>query len=262
MLNAWRSVQRALLAPAVAVTLAAAAMPVSAADEEPALEIRSAEACAEAVEIDAEAAREGAAHWYRHGGGAEARLCEAAALEALGAHATAATLLTRLAENPNRVLPRDLRGIILADAARLWVSAGRPETALAALDSSARLVAPDAGAHLTGARAAAALGDWDDARDALDRVLADAPDHALARALRAATLRADGEADAALAEARAALAAAPALAEARFEEAAALAELGRTDDAVSAFLDLAADAPDHDLAPLARSNARSLAGLD
>jgi hypothetical protein len=225
-------------------------------------EIRSAAACGPAVAADAEAAREAASHWYRHGGCAEARLCEAAALEALGAHATAAALLTRLAENPNRVLPRHLRGAILADAARLWVAAGRPETARAALASAARLAPPDAAADLTAARAAAALGDWKDARDALDRVLAEEPGHALARALRAATLRAAGEAESALAEARAALAASPDLAEARFEEAAALAELDRTEAAVAAFLDLAADTPDHDLAPLARSNARRLAGLD
>ncbi len=241
---------------AAAATLAITGVPADA------VEIRSADACGPAVAADAEAAREAAAHWYRHGGGAEARLCEAAALEALGAHATAAALLTRLAENPNRVLPRDLRATILADAARLWVSAGRPETARAALASAARLVPPDTAAQLTEARAAAALGDWKDARDALDRILAEDPEHALARALRAATLRAGGEADAALAEARAARAASPDLAEARFEEAAALAELDRTEAAVAAFLDLAADAPDHDLAPLARSNARRLAGLD
>jgi tetratricopeptide (TPR) repeat protein len=239
-----------------AVAAVSAAFPVHA------LEIRSADECGPAVAADPEAAREAAAHWYRHGGGAEARLCEAAALEALGAHATAAALLTRLAENPNRVLPRSLRATILADAARLWVDAGHPEMAQAALASAARLAPPDTAALLTSARAAAALGEWEEAREALDRILAEAPDHALARSLRAATLRAAGETAAALAEARAALEAAPGLAEARFEEAAALAELDETEAAVAAFLDLAADAPDHDLAPLARSNARRLAGLD
>jgi tetratricopeptide (TPR) repeat protein len=240
----------------------AAASAVAFACPADAREIRSAAECGPAVAADAAAAREAAAHWFRHGGGAEARLCEAAALEALGAHATAAALLTRLAENPNRVLPRRLRATILADAARLWLAAGHPETAQAALASSERLAPPDAEVLLTMARAAAALGAWPEARDALDRILAEAPDHALARSLRAATLRAAGETAAALAEARAALEASPGLAEARFEEAAALAELAQTEAAVAAFLDLAADAPDHDLAPLARSNARRLAGLD
>ena len=50
-------------------------------------EIRSADECAAAVAADPAAAREDAAVWLRMGGGVPARLCEASALAALGAHA-------------------------------------------------------------------------------------------------------------------------------------------------------------------------------
>ena len=69
-------------------------------------EIRSAADCTAAVAADPAAAREDAALWQRTGGGVPARLCEAAALSALGANATAARLLTNLAENPNRAISR------------------------------------------------------------------------------------------------------------------------------------------------------------
>ena len=85
------------------LVLALAPLPAAA-------EIRSADACAAAVAADPAAAREEAALWARTGGGVPARLCEAEALAALGAHATAALILTRLAENPNRAMAADLQG--------------------------------------------------------------------------------------------------------------------------------------------------------
>jgi tetratricopeptide (TPR) repeat protein len=228
----------------------------------PGLAISAPEDCAPAVAEDPLAAREAAARWHRLGGGTPARLCEVAALEALGAHATAAALLTRLAENPNRALPRPLRATMLVDAARLWLDAGQPDLARATLSSAERLAPPDAEALVIAARTAAAQDDWSGARAALDRLLADDPGHAPARALRAAALRRGGDPAAALEEARAALDAVPDLPEARFEAAAALAELGRTDAAIAGFLDLAADHPDHALAEAARATVRNLTALD
>ncbi|MBA3324514.1 MAG: hypothetical protein H0T41_04335, partial [Rhodobacteraceae bacterium] len=127
-------------------------------------DIRSAEACAAAVAADPEAAREEASLWTRLGGGAEAALCEALALEAMGAAGAAALLLTRLAENPNRALAPDLRLAILEDAARLWLVAGRPDLARATLDTLDALAPAPPERLMLRARVAAAAGDWAGAR--------------------------------------------------------------------------------------------------
>ena len=123
-------------------------------------EIRSAEDCAAAVAADPAAAREDAALWQRTGGGVPARLCEAAALSALGANATAARLLTNLAENPNRAIGRALRAVIFTDAARQWLDADQPDLAAAALDRADALAAAPPDRQVLRARVAAAAGDW------------------------------------------------------------------------------------------------------
>ena len=86
-----------------------------------AAEIRSAEDCAAAVAADPATAREEAALWARTGGGVPARLCEADALAALGAHGSAALLLTRVAESRNRAMPAPLRAVVFEDAAGVWI---------------------------------------------------------------------------------------------------------------------------------------------
>ena len=134
-----------------------------------AAEIGSAEACKTAVAADPVAAREDAAAWARTGGGIPARLCEAEALAALGAHGTAAVLLTRLAENPNRAMSADLRAVVLGDAAGQWLYAGRPDLARAVLVQADRLMQPDPDRLLLHARAAAAEADWPAAQAALSR---------------------------------------------------------------------------------------------
>src|SRR5690606_33746399 len=123
--------------------------------------------------------------WTRRGGGAEARLCEAAALAAMGATATAARLLTALAANPNRAMGVQSRATALIDAARLWLDAGAPDLASEALDSAARLTPDEREIALVRADIAAAEGDWPAALAALDARLAADPEDAPARALRA-----------------------------------------------------------------------------
>lgn len=222
-------------------------------------EIRSVEACEAVIAADPEAAREEAALWTRAGGGVPARLCEAAALEAMGADATAARLLTGLAENPNRAMPGDLRASVFEDAARLWMQAGRPDIAEAALLSADRVSPADRARDVLRARIAAGQGNWDDAAALLGGVLSEVPADARVRALRAAALRRGGDPAAALAEAERALADAPDLAEALFEAGAALAESGDMAGARDRWLDLIARHPDDALATLAR---RNLARLD
>lgn len=221
-------------------------------------EIGTLEECDAAIAANPDAAREDAAQWVRLGGGAPARLCEAAALEALGAHATAAQLLTGLAENPNRAINPPIRAVILEDAARLWLVAERPDLARAALASAETLTPASPYRLVLRARAEAAEADWPATRETLDALLAADPGHALGHALRAAALRRTGDPQAALAAARRARDIAPALPEAMFEEAAALAETGETEAANALWLDLIAAHPDHALAALAQRNLQGL----
>jgi tetratricopeptide (TPR) repeat protein len=221
-------------------------------------EITSPEECRAAVAADPAAAREDAAAWTRRGGGAEARLCEAAALAAMGATASAARLLTALATNPNRAMSARDRANALIDGARLWIDAGAPDLAAAALDRAEQLAPEDREIALLRAEVAAAEGDWPAALAALDARLAVDPADAPARALRAAALRYAGDPNAARDEADRALGLAPELPEALFEAAAARAELGEDAAAIELWLRLLAAHPEHPLADPARRNLQLL----
>ncbi len=228
------------------------------ADPAAAGEVRTPEACRAAVAANPAAAREEASVWQRMGGGVPARLCEAEALSAMGAHATAARLLTSLAANPNRAMSPGLRAVILSDGAREWLDAGRPDLARESLDEAGRITAPDADRQVLIARVAAAEGDWPAARSALDAALAARPDDALAHALLAAALRNQGDPSAALEQAERARTLAPDLPEALFETGAALAETGQVREATAVWLQLIAAHPDSALAALARANVQRL----
>jgi tetratricopeptide (TPR) repeat protein len=221
-------------------------------------EIRSADDCAAAVARDPAAAREEAAVWSRLGGGVAARLCEAEALAAMGAHATAAQILVGVGTNPNRAMATSLRAVVLADGAGQWLVAGRPDLARAALVEADRLVPPDPERRLLAARAAAAEADWPAVRSNVEALVAERPDDALPHALLAAALRNLGEPAQALAEAERARRLNPELPEALFEAGAALAETGAPDRAAEVWLELIATAPDSPLAALARKNLQRL----
>ena len=221
-------------------------------------EIRSAEDCAAAVAADPAAAREDAALWARTGGGVAARLCEAEALAALGANGTAALLLTRVAENPNRAMTAGLRAVVLGDAAGQWLAAARPDLATEALDEADRIVDPDPRRLVFRARADAASGDWAGARAALDRAIAADPGDAVAHALLAATLRHLGYVPAANRQAEAALLRSPDLPEGLFEAGAAAAELGNAAHARALWQRLIALDPDGTLAGQARAGLQRL----
>ena len=223
-----------------------------------AAEIRSAEDCAAAISADPAAAREAAAVWTRLGGGVPARLCEADALAAMGAHATAARILIAVGANPNRAIPSRVRAVVLADGAGQWLAAGRPDLARATLAEADRLTPPDAARRLLAARAAAAEADWPAAQATLEALVAAEPDNALAHALLAASLRNLGDPGAALGAAETARRLAPGLPEALFEVGAALAETGDSTGAAEAWLALIAAAPDSELAALARTNIQRL----
>lgn len=221
-------------------------------------EIRSAEDCATAVAADPARAREDAAAWSRLGGGVPASLCEANALAAMGAHATAAKLLTELAQNPNRAISAGLRAQILADAARQWMAANQIGLAREVLAQADEVAPASPERQILAARAAAGEADWPAARASLEKALATDPGNALAHALLAAVLRHQGDAEAALAEAQEARRLAPDLPEAMFETGAALAETGAREEAVAAWLALIDAHPESDLAALARANLQRL----
>lgn len=237
--------------------LLALALAPTAAPAAP-MEITRVEDCAPAVAADPSAAREQAAIWYRLGGGTAARLCEAQALEALGADATAAQLLTGLGQNTNRAMLPDLRASVFEDAARLWTRAGRPDLARETLASADRVTAATPDRLLLRARAEAADDAWPAAEATLRALLTQQPDNALALALHAAALRRAGDPAAALTEAQQALTLAPDLPEAMFETAAALAQTGRKPEADALWLRLIETHPDSDLAPLARRNLQNI----
>ena len=230
----------------------ALAMPASAA------EIRSAEECRVAVAADAPAAREAASVWKRLGGGTEAELCEAEALEAMGAFGSAAGILTGLGENARRALPLALRAAVLEDAARLWLADGRPDLAQQGLANLARISAPTPSQLMLAARAEAGLGQWSAAAATLATVIEAEPQNAEAHALRAAALRRGGDPAGAGAEADQALAIRPDLPEGLFEAAAAAAESGDRPQAEAIWTQLIRAHPDH---PLATSARRNLAGV-
>lgn len=221
-------------------------------------EITSADQCDPAIAADPAAAREQAAVWYRLGGGTAARLCEAAALEAMGADTTAAQLLTGVAQNTNRAMGPALRATILEDAGRLWLRADRPELARETLATADRLTPATPQRLILRARAEAAEADWQAAEATLRQALEVEPNDALALALHAAALRQLGDLAAARAEAEHALAVNPDLPEAVFELAAAQAEAGERQQASVLWLQLIEKHPDSDLAALARRNVQAL----
>jgi len=223
-----------------------------------AAEIASPEACTAAVAADPAVAREEAALWARTGGGVPASLCEADALAALGAHGSAALLLTRIAESPNRAMPAELRAIVFGDAAGQWLAAGRPDLAVSAVDRADRITEPDAHRLVLRARAEAAEADWQGAQEALGRAVAADPQDPLAHALLAATLRHLGDPGAATAEADAALRLAPDMPEALFEAGAAAAETGDAARARRLWQRLIALDPDGGLADEARAGLQRL----
>ncbi len=98
--------------------------------------------------------------WKRLGGGTEAELCEAEALEAMGAFGSAARILTGLGENAKRALPLALRAAVLEDAARLWLADGRPDLARQGWPISRGCAAAAPTQLMLAARAEAGLGRW------------------------------------------------------------------------------------------------------
>lgn len=222
-------------------------------------DIGSVAECEAAIASDPQLAREAAGQWARSGGGVPAKVCEAAALEALGAKATAARLLSSVAENPGRAMPRDLRVILFEDSAGLWLEEGQPALAIASLDRADQLAPAGPDRMRLRARAEADAGNWSGATAALDALIAARPGDAEAHALRAASLRREHQFTMALWSAQAALRISPQLPEALLEAGAAAAELEDLPGARDYWMKLIRLHPDHALASSARRNLAAIA---
>ena len=228
-----------LRAACAAAIVAATILITAAAPAHAAAPVRSYKACQDRVASDPHSAREAAAEWLRFGdGGLQARICEATALAALGAHASAAARLDVAA----RGAPPELRGELWALAAEFWLAGGRDKDALAsaeaALEAAAEGAPARAGAlkvrgllRLAEGRNAAAAVDFG---SALSLAPADLRPELLAA--RARARNALGEPRAALADAEAAVTAAPDMAAAWAAKGRAETLLGRADAARESYL--------------------------
>ncbi|MEL6235568.1 MAG: tetratricopeptide repeat protein [Pseudomonadota bacterium] len=216
--------------------------------------------CMQRISQDPQRAREEAAQWLVLGGGAEARACEARALEALGARATAAVILVEVAADWGNGLPAFSRAAMMRDAGRLWLAEGNFVIAEQALTQAISIGLDDADTRVMRAEARGRQGLWTGAISDLDTALASHPDRADLLALRAAARRKSGDTDGALTDAEAALALLPTFPEALFEKGAALAVSGRIPDALAVWFELIRLHPETEMAELARRNMQQLAG--
>lgn len=194
-------------------------------------EIASLADCETRIAAAPTAAREEAARWVALGGGTPARLCEAMALDALGATRTAAVKLTQLGQDTRAAMEPAERAAILANAGHLWLSLGAAALARDTLRTARSL---DPGTTLEPlAEAELALGDWGAAAEVLTALIERAPSETLYR-LRALTFRQQGRLDAAGAD----LARAGDGPDARLERAALLAAQGNRTAAAEILLAL------------------------
>ena len=215
-------------------------------------------ACLVLVHRDAIQASEAATAWAKRGGGAAANHCAALALVERGHYDVAAERLERVAG----ALPRDSRispAELLAQAANVWLLAGKLEQAAKAIDIAAGLAPEDAPILIDQARIRAEGGDYRGALSALDRALALAPMDGDAHAFRAGALRRLDRAGDALEAAGQAVALDPANPSARLERGLARLALG---DVEGARLDLAETVRGFDGTPAAEAARAALAEID
>ncbi|SFH90790.1 tetratricopeptide repeat protein [Albimonas pacifica] len=158
--------------------------------------------CQALVDQDPVAAREVAREWGRQGGGVPAAVCEALALEAQGALATAAARLEDAARRaPEQALPAPARAALYEVAAGFRLRDLQPAEALAAADAGLALDGAGPVLRRLRAEALAALGRGDEALPELDAALEAMPWDLPGLRLRARLRGEAGDAAGALADA-------------------------------------------------------------
>lgn len=203
---------------------------------EPAAAARDPQACLALIDRDATLAAEEARAWAREGGGGPAAICEALAMEALGAFATAALRLEQLAAAEGEGYGPAERAAFYEIAGGWRLQAGQPAAARAALDSGVALDRGGAALRRLRAEALAELGESEAAIADLNVALAAEAGDVDARLLRARLRREAGAPEGALNDAAQAAEAAPERAGAWLEKGAAEAALGRKPEARESLL--------------------------
>lgn len=200
-------------------------------------QVRDPDRCQTLAASDPEAAVEAAREWARFGGGVPAGVCEALALEALGALGTAGRRLEELARQaPEAELAPAERATLLEIAAGFHLRAGRPGPALAAAEAGLALPGASSALNRLKAEALVETGEPQQALVALNAALAARPDDVIGLKLRARLRREAGAAEGALADAAEAVRLAPEDAEAWFQKGAAEAALDRETEARESLL--------------------------
>ncbi len=182
-----------------------------------AAEARRYRACIEQTRGDPETAVEEALSWRDMGGGFPARHCLALAEAALKAYEPAALRLESLARDMQAGNDATMAASVLDQAGNMWVLAGNPRRAEAALARARQLQPRNIRILLDHARMLAALQRYDAAATTLDTVLQLDPSRADALAFRAAARRHLGRLSLAMEDAELALALRPGMAEALLE---------------------------------------------
>jgi tetratricopeptide (TPR) repeat protein len=225
----------------------------------PSGEIRDRATCREAIAVDARFARERAAQWWALGGGAEAKLCAAEALLALGGIVSAAQLLTE-AGVEGRNLPLGDRVGALTLAGELWLSRHQPDLARKSYEAALTVYEHARQARIGLARVSAYQGAYGQAAAELSVLIAgsEKPDSE-ALTLRAAAFRAVGKPELARQDAQKALDVDPKNAIAWFELGAAFIELGDANEAREAFIEAITLDPEGPVRPMAEARLQALA---
>lgn len=161
---------------------------------------REYEACIALTFRDADEALSAAQAWQKRGGGLPAEHCAALALLEAGRLEAAAQRLEAMASRlPPSGGPDPTE--VLAQAANVWLLAGKTERALGAIDLALQGDPLAATLLIDRARILAEMGEYERALEDLDTAAGEAPEDDDLAAFRAAALRRLGRFDAAVAEA-------------------------------------------------------------
>jgi len=171
-------------------------------------ETRRLEACVAKIEIAPADAYEDGLAWTFEGNRPGARQCTALALIALGNIEEGAARLERLATSVDGG-SMEQRAVYFAQAGNAWLQIGAAEAAAVAFSEALKLMPATPELLLDRASAYMLIDQWAEAKEDLDRLLADAPEDGLAHQMRAEVFLNLGDYDAAMRDVQAAMAADP-----------------------------------------------------
>ncbi len=208
--------------------------------------------CLTLLSSDPAGAADYAADWSKRNGGDAAAQCAALAEVALGDPEAGAVALDALSREV--LLPEQRRAVLADQASQAWLSAARPDRALAASTLAVSLEPGDPSLLTDRARAALAAGRVDGAVADLSAVLASHPGQAEALVVRATAYRKLDRLDAARADIDAACAVLPDEPEALLERGILRERSGDLDGARSDWSRVLSVSPDTHEADLAQQD--------